>query len=163
MPREVVVFDTNAYRSIGKLLPTIKHAERERGICAMVSDSVALELMARFVDDDEAERGRAGSALRALIAHAGLWRYGQMIPFAASPFARSFLPQQVLARKHLANGLSQILTTAFEDSAATTEFVEACAEAATFVSERERGYGRRRKPNRPRRLGRRAERREKVR
>ena len=144
MPREVVVFDTNAYRGIGmSTMPMIRAAERARGICAQASESVVLELLARYASDTH--RKIAESSLRALVSHTVLWQFGSMIPFAQSPLRRSFLPTaHVIEAKMFAGRLSDLLVRAFVDDCDGHDgaLQSAGERIREFVAASEANYGR---------------------
>jgi hypothetical protein len=93
MPREVVVFDANVYRSIGRqTLSTIKRAELNMGIVAQAADSVAWELLARLGAAD-AKSSSAEAAIVALCEHTAIWDFGQIIPFSQSPLHQALIRQ----------------------------------------------------------------------
>ncbi len=143
MPREVVVFDTNAYRAIGEhTMAAIHAAERRRGICAQAAESVDFELLALYAHDED--RNVAASTLRALVAHTVVWQFRSMIPFAQSPLRRSFVPRARMAEeRQYSLHLSELLVGAFilsndRHHAALASTSESVRE---FVNAREHEYG----------------------
>ena len=90
MPREVVIFDANAYRAVGaQNINAIRTAERAHDIVAQASDRVVIELLAavgRSLD----RPGAQISAVQALTRHCVLSDGRSFIPFAISRFHQAY-------------------------------------------------------------------------
>jgi len=143
--REIVVYDTNAYRSIGRRhLDAVQRAQREHSVVPVVSKFVAFELISACYGDTARDAMGAWHGLHALARHTQLWDGRPYIPFT-----QSHIEQRVLspaARRDdaaMVSRLGQLILQLAECATPPINgpLAEASREIRTYVLEREAAYG----------------------
>lgn len=145
MPHEIIVFDTNALRSIGSThAQSFVAAHRQRSIVSVTSKYVAFELVSAAAGPDPQDSDSARHAIYALTQLTQCYDGRAFIPFTQSPLEQRVLTrEQRQADDQLVRRLGHLLLeiAANDGPALDPDLRVAAAEVREMVLVRERKYG----------------------
>jgi len=145
MPREVVVFDTNALRSVGRRhVDELLGAHRRHSIASLASMVVALELISAIGCADRVEAVSGLNGVAALTRLTQLWDHGTYIPFVRSPIDQRLVAfNSSRSDEEFVRWLGTLLLRLADvhELPLEPELADACGKIRDWVLAREAAYG----------------------
>ncbi|MBY0489928.1 MAG: hypothetical protein K2R93_08835 [Gemmatimonadaceae bacterium] len=145
MPREVVIFDTNALRSVGRRhVDELVAAHRKHSIASLASTIVALELISAIGGADPVDAVAGLNGVVALTRLTQIWDHGTYIPFVRSPIDQRLVAfDNTRSDEAFVRWLGTFLLRLAEVQKLPLEpeLAEACEEIRAWVLAREEAYG----------------------
>jgi hypothetical protein len=145
MPREVVVFDTNALRSVGRRhVDDLLVAHRQHSVASLASMVVALELISAIGSADPVDAVSGLNGVAALARLTQIWDHGTFIPFVRSPINQRLMAfDNARSDEEFVRWLGGLLLKLADVQRLPLEpeLADACGKIRDWVLAREESYG----------------------